>query len=95
MYFVLETEKTMHHAEMDTMRQKNKDLSQKLDVEQKEQMAKAAALTTMQENCNRLHQNLMNEQMKVEMLRNTISVMYQRKVNQLNKLHKATKCDID
>lgn len=78
----------MHQAEMDVMRRTNTDLAQKLDDEQKSLSAKAAALTTVQENCNRLQhdkmqlsQNLMNEQMKVEMLRNTISVMYQRQVN--------------
>lgn len=81
----------MHQAETYTMRQVNKDLTQKLDDEQKSSSAKAATLTTVQENCNRLQhdkmqlsQNLMNEQMKVEMLRNTISVMYQRQVKQTN-----------
>lgn len=63
------------------MQQKNNDLTQKLDTE----LAKVAKWTTLQEDLNRLQhekmqlsQNLMNEQMKVEMLRNTISVMYRQ-----------------
>lgn len=70
---------------MDSIQQKNKDLAQKLDEEQKAAQAKVVTLTTMQENCNRLQQekthlsqNLMNEQMKVDMLRTTISVMYRQ-----------------
>lgn len=84
------TENNEHRVEMDTMQRKNKDLTQKLDEEQKTSQSNVATLTTVQENCNRLQQekmqlsqNLMNEQMKVEMLRNTMSVMYRQVSNRV------------
>lgn len=66
---------------MDAMNQKNNDLKQKLEIE----LAKTFTFTTLQDNFSKLQhemmqtsQNLMNEKMKVEMLRNTLtSVMYQ------------------
>lgn len=92
----LQIEKNKHHAEMtektkelDTMRQTSSDLTQKLDSA----LAKAATLTTLQTNFDRLQhektlmtQNLTNEQMKVEMLRNTLAVVYgtQRQVVDIN-----------
>lgn len=64
------------------------DVMQKLDDEQKASLAKEATLTTMEVNFNRLQQektqltqNLLNEQMKVEMLRNTMSSLLYRHVS--------------
>lgn len=78
-------EKSERHAELEAMRQKNIDLTQKLDEEKKAKLAEVAACATMKANNDQLQQEKMqlsqrltNEQMKVDMLKNTLELTCHR-----------------